>query len=607
MASNFVEPKVFIDPDDVTGNEKPETPEGPTTPPPSSSLSRRMMEFVGQRARPFLEGTGAVIGGAVAIPPAIASGPAGPLTEAAGIATGAYGGSKLADIVEDVSGVSRQVPEGTKPKNAFLQGFEDVKSSVEQGVAGPIFGKTLQSTGKLVGKVGSQIFGRFGGEGPAAVEMAVESGRKLKGPNIFKSQTEFDKSMREGTSSQQIVESAMDSVNRIRDARTRAYTSELTRLTSPTVTPSPTGGAPIVQPAKMRKFMTMKGINETLDSVLRDAHINIKKDGSLDYSRSALGEEGNLTISKALDKVRSWGAQGPQIQRLKIAVKDLTAKIAAETDPAAKKKMQGMLKTSTEDLKELHKQYAWDRSAIGLDTLKRSLDDFYSPSSKARAFVATLRDKVNRTIVDSVPEYAEMTKGYKEATELINDMEKSFKIGSKYGIGRSGADVALRRMMDVMRKDDTMRKELIGILTEKGSSDLDQKISGKLMSSLLPKSNLVLFGEAGATAWKGLALMLNPEWLALVASSSPRVQGEFLRIIGKTLEETKGGSKVIGQAIATGVYGGKKPMDMTDEELRQALRDAMGFGEKAISKVVGTREAIAGNPTDKKKTFGSNE
>lgn len=69
------------------------------------------------------------------------------------------------------------------------------------------------------------------------------------------------------------------------------------------------------------------------------------------------------------------------------------------------------------------------------------------------------------------------------------------------------------------------------------------------MTPVLPK------GLAGHTVGiAGTMLMaghyLNPKFWPLIAASSPRAQGEFLRMFGKALRETRGLPAVAGKSAA---------------------------------------------------------
>ncbi len=588
MAQNFVDPDTFKDPDDIVEKAPPLSP--------PSSMVRRVLRTAAENARPFLQGAGATIGGAVAIPPAIASGPAAPITEAAGIATGYYGGNKLADIVEDIAGVRKQ-PE--KPVNAFTQGVHDVKESVEQGVMGPVFGKALKVGAKVVGRVGKEVLGRWGGAGAGSIDEAVTSGRNLKGPNIIKSQTTFDRAMRGEIAEDEPVRIAKNALQKLRDERSLDYTKRLEAMSKPSRIPATSTEPGKTMPPVGRRVVSLEPIKAELNKIIKDAGVIVKRDGSLDYSSTGLGDAGNRDLAKIIEKVKAWGNQGPEIQRLKVAIKGWGQEIAKTTDPEIKKTLEANIKNASNTLRDLTEEQALHRSPLGLDKLKRALGDEWSESGNARAFISRMENKVKDTVVSAVPEYREMLKNYEEATTVIKDIEKVFNMKGGKPATRGESDRILTRLMNVMKKDSGMSKELVGILSKPGSEanagELTQMLAGRSMAEHLPKSNLVLFGEGFAVVSK----IFNPRIIGLITGSSPRVQGEFLRIFGKFLQETKGGTKVLGQAAAIGMYGNKKISEMTDDDIKDALRSTLGFGKEAV--------AASTKPNEKKKTFGVGE
>lgn len=228
--------------------------------------------------------------------------------------------------------------------------------------------------------------------------------------------------------------------------------------------------------------------------------VRYNPDGTLNMTRTALGKSGNKDIEEIAQTIRDWGKQ------------------------------------------------PGDKTAVGLDTLKRQLDDFYSDSSNARGFVTALRNTVKDTIVKQVPEYAEMTKGYAEATKLIKDIEQGLSLRKQGMQGRVIADQTLRRMMTAMRDNFQLRKELLDVLGDQGGKDLSGQVAGYTMSSYLPMG---LAGIPPSILGSATALKyLNPKFLPLMAASSPRVMGEFLRFLGKTARANPGGSIAAGKAAA---------------------------------------------------------
>jgi len=211
--------------------------------------------------------------------------------------------------------------------------------------------------------------------------------------------------------------------------------------------------------------------------------------GKIDTSRIAMGKTGRNDIAEIIDTISSWGTK------------------------------QG------------------DNTPLGLDTLKRQLDDFYSDSSQARQFVTTIRNKVKDTITTKVPEYAEMTKGYAEATKLIKDVESGLMMRKQGLSGRITADQTLRRLTSAMKDNFELRKDLVDILGTKGNEDLSGQIAGYTMNTAIPRG---LAGTGPALAGQAAyAHFVNPSFWPVLAASSPRVQGEFLRMFGRGMAGAK--------------------------------------------------------------------
>jgi len=128
-----------------------------------------------------------------------------------------------------------------------------------------------------------------------------------------------------------------------------------------------------------------------------------------------------------------------------------------------------------------------------------------------------------------------MTKGYSEATKLIKDVEADLMLRKQGMSGRVTADKTLRRLMSSMRDNFEMRRELVEILGDQGGKDLSGQIAGYTMNTAIPRG---LSGTGPAlTGQAAFAHFINPSFYGVIAASSPRVQGEFLRLFGKGLKE----------------------------------------------------------------------
>lgn len=424
-----------------------------STQPPEDPI-RRALGQAATATRPLLEGGGAAVG-------SITGTPLGPGGMVAGGALGYAMGKKIADILEEQTGV-KATPTLIKQLSEMPHDLA-TGATYEMGgaAAGPAIGKVAEYGGKVV----KPILGKLSGVGPGAVEEALKSGAKTAGElNPIASKTAFDKALRGDISKDEIVTHAKDALNLLKEQRASAYQSQLDTIT------------------QNAKDLDINPIVNATSGLMKRYNVKFAADGSLDPSRIAMGQTGRKDVEDVLLTVINWGKQ------------------------------------------------PGDRTAKGLDVLKRQLDDFYSDSSQARSFVASLRNAVKETITKEVPEYGKMTAGYSEATKLIKDVEADLMLRKEGMSGRMTADKTLRRLMSSMRDNFEMRKELVDVLGAKGSQDLAGEIAGYTMNTFAPRG---LSGTGPALAGQAAYAMFNPKFWPVIAASSPRVQGEFLRLFGK--------------------------------------------------------------------------
>lgn len=206
---------------------------------------------------------------------------------------------------------------------------------------------------------------------------------------------------------------------------------------------------------------------------------NVKKAGNdLDFSRSTASGKSAAEISEVYGLVQEWGSQ------------------AGDLTPAM------------------------------LDVLKRRLDDFYAEGRTSRAMVTTLKKAVHDKIVKAVPEYAEMTKDYAKATEVIKEMERAVGLGDK-----TAADTAIRKLSMALREDKNFRADLLKTLEAASGENVTGAVAGAVMRPLATRGlGAVAAGGIGIT---GL-LTASPTLAALIPLASPRLVGELSVLLGKT-------------------------------------------------------------------------
>lgn len=160
-----------------------------------------------------------------------------------------------------------------------------------------------------------------------------------------------------------------------------------------------------------------------------------------------------------------------------------------------------------------------DTTPLGVDTLKRRIDDFWSPSSNARAFIQRLKS-TTRDVLDQVPGYQDMTKDYATASQFLDQL-KDLSLESK------NPGTAIRKLTTTLNQNNDYRKMLVEALDQYSNQDLGKQLAGLSMSKWAPRG---IMGPAG-----GIGLIaaiatghLNPAAAAGLALSSPRIMGELL-------------------------------------------------------------------------------
>jgi len=418
--------------------------------------------------QPTIEGLGMGIGGVIGA--AATAGPWGAIPGAAlGYGITKKGGEILGRGLDVMAG--REVGEAPGVVEETLRSAKDIGMGATMEMGGQLIGKAIPIVWKYGGKIAKQGIGRFTGTGTRAAEEAIKSGQSAKGLNPFKSQTNFDKAMRGQLSGEDVVSLARKGLVDIKNIRTAKYQAALKEIEKEA------GSKPIdIQPIAdhLKSLMDQYNIKTVLQS-----------DGTIlvNAERVAMGKKGIKDIQEIVDIVGNWG------------------------------------------------RYPEDYTITGIDTLKRQLHDFWSESSQARQFVASLENVVKKTGTDAVPKYAEQLKGYEEATRLIKDLEAGLMMRKQGMTGRIVSDQTLRRLISAMKDNFELRGDLLQILTQQGGEDVMGAVAGYSMSSLLPRG---LAGTGPMIVGNvALAKLVNPIFWPIVAASSPRVSGEFLRVLGK--------------------------------------------------------------------------
>jgi hypothetical protein len=340
-----------------------------------------------------------------------------------------------------------------------------------------------------VGRVAKPTIGGLTGRGTASVEEAIKSGESTGvGLNPVKSVTDFDKALRGQITGQDVVQNAHSALKIVKDKRQAEYLAKLQQVQA--------------NPSALNQVRA--GVDAEVAQLSANYRIGINQtpQGSVvvDLSHSVLRAEAPRLTKAALTDVMSWT----------------------------------------------------DNSATGLDTLKRILGDYVDQAkggSPQEAMLTRLRNSVSDGLKANVPQYAEMTKGYAEATALIKDIEQGLTLKKTGMNGRVTADQTLRRLTSAMKDNFELRRDLVEALGTESGKDLAGQIAGHAMSPLLPQG---LEGKGLLGIGVLMGHFINPHYWPLFAASSPRIMGEFLRMYGKGSAEIKNMKGNVGAGVAKG-------------------------------------------------------
>ena len=172
-------------------------------------------------------------------------------------------------------------------------------------------------------------------------------------------------------------------------------------------------------------------------------------------------------------------------------------------------------------------------TAEGFDALKQAIGEIRQgtdPGTLSRNIADSVYNATKATIVKQAPTYADTMLGYSDASEKLNELQKTFSLGEK-----ASPDTTLRKLQSVTRNNVNTNYGQRGKLVEdlaKYEPDLLPALAGQATSSLLPRglARLGTHGVLGAGA-----VYMSPATLPLALASSPRLAGETAYAVGKGL------------------------------------------------------------------------
>ena len=297
---------------------------------------------------------------------------------------------------------------------------------------------------KIGGALGREILGVTTGAGGDVIREA------------FRNPTpEFRQALRGKSTADNILTTARDGLNTLKERRATAYRSSLAKIKN------------------VKESIDISSFKNKIDGKLKEFNVGILDDGTLDFSKSVIADRTEAKrIAEFVEEVRKWD----------------------DTTPA------------------------------GLDILKQRLDDFYTPSGRGRALTGSLTSELKKILNKNIKGYAEMTKGYGEASDLIKDIEKTLSLGAG-----ARADITIKKLLSAMKQNNEVRKALVDTIDNLTDTNITSQLAGTALSPGVPGG---LIGRSMFAGIIGAGIAINPAAFYGLLFSSPRVVGEFLNALG---------------------------------------------------------------------------
>jgi len=166
-----------------------------------------------------------------------------------------------------------------------------------------------------------------------------------------------------------------------------------------------------------------------------------------------------------------------------------------------------------------------DRTAVGIDSLKRAFGDLYTPSGEARGFVQAIKGKT-RQVLSQVDGYDTLATNYGDKTDIINDIQKGLSIGDKASV-----ETSFKKLTTALRTNNEFRQEFIKELDEVTGGNLLSKIAGQQLSELAPRGLQGVLAGAGGIGLASTGVGVFPLMTAAL-TTSPRIVGEIISALG---------------------------------------------------------------------------
>lgn len=266
-----------------------------------------------------------------------------------------------------------------------------------------------------------------------------------------------------------------------------------------------------------------------MEEAVNDARAAI---GQLRKERGAVYQRGMTRIG-ADETILSWNDVDTALDDMnKVATyKGQSLSPATET-------IRNKINSTIDDWKNLQASEFW--TPEGFDALKkkvgdlRDATDFGTPDRKVadQAYQA-----IRSTIINQAPDYAKVMKGYEDASNQLQEIERTLSLKPGASI-----DTSLRKLQSTLRNNVNTnygkRAELANFLVASGATNLLHKLAGQALSSFEPRgiargvvagADLPAIGAALASGHVGAAAGA----AATLPLMSPRLMGEAAYAAGK--------------------------------------------------------------------------
>ena len=179
-----------------------------------------------------------------------------------------------------------------------------------------------------------------------------------------------------------------------------------------------------------------------------------------------------------------------------------------------------------------------DTTPVGLDKLKKRLAQVLdeipqTESGGARAFVTELKGNVSQLLKEKVPGYSDMVGNYEQASNLIDDIQKSLSLKDK-----TSMETSIRKLQGALRENNELRRDFLKQLSKEAGTNIEAKLSGAQVAPLAPRglagtlqAQVLAGGTAAVNA--GFVAAHIPQIVIGLAATSPRLVAELTTILGK--------------------------------------------------------------------------